>query len=104
MDKNLLLNEFFNQFGYNKEHFLEFTDTYEIANVESLIKEFSGIQDKIYDAIWKLTKPDKKLSEKEIKEFSNKYLKENWNWIDQIGIDAVNRYLLWMCWHEGILK
>ncbi len=104
MDKNLLLNEFSNQFGYREEHFLEFTETYGITNTESLIAEFKEIQEKVYDEIWEFTKPDKKLFQKEIKEISEKYLKKNWNWIDQNGMDAINRWLTWMCWHEGILK
>ena len=95
---------FLNQFGYREIHFLAFTKTYKITNVKALTKEFKEIQEKVYDAVFEYTNTDQELSQIEIKEFSENYLKENWNWIDQIGMDAINRWLIWMRWHGGILK
>ena len=104
MDKNLILNEFSHALGYRETEFLEFTQVYGIKEVSLLVKEFNTIQERVYDHIWEITKPDKKLTVIEIETISEQFLRLHYEWMSQLGITAIHRWLLWMCWHEGILK
>ena len=54
--------------------------------------------------IYKITEPNLQLTTREIETISTDFCKSKIEWIDSKGIKAVNRWLIWMCWHEGILK
>lgn len=70
---------------------------------ESIYKEFESMRRNVLEYLWKETEPDIQLSQHQIVDLSKKYLEENYPWINKQGIKSVNNYLLWMCWHEGLL-
>lgn len=102
--KNLLLEKFFKTFDLDKQGLIRFCTENNIDNSSFIIEEFEEIRTKIYDHLWKITEPNLRLNADEIVANSCKYLKDNYKWIDDDGIKSVNNFLLWMCWHEGILK
>ena len=100
--KNSLLKVYLSQFGIGK-----LAENYAIAcnikNYQECINEFKLIQENIFDYIWKITEPNKQLSAYEIEKICATYCFEHYQWINEIGLKALNSWLIWLCWHEGIL-
>ena len=102
--RNTLLDKFFKTFQLDKEQLLEFCLDQGITDSSKIIEEFERIRTDIFDYIWEITKPNKRLSPIEIIAESDNFFQNNYQWIDKNGKKAVNNYLFWMCWHEGIIK
>jgi hypothetical protein len=83
---------------------IEYSIKNNIVDYQSIIQEFKSIQNGIFNYIWKITEPDKQLSIFEIEKECAAYCFENCSWINEMGLKSLNRWLIWMCWHEGILK
>ena len=103
-DKNILLEKFSNHFGNKKREFLEFAQEKGFENPDQIIENLENIQDFLFNHVLEVTMPDKNLNANELKIISENYLKNKYSWIDETGIEAINRWLFWMSWHEGILK
>lgn len=104
IDKNQLLDLFSSSMGNSEYKLIEFAKSNNIQNCSTIVEEFKTIQNEIYDYIFKITEPDIQLSATEIEEASVQYCTKTYTWINETGIKAINRWLIWMCWHEGILK
>lgn len=104
MDKNEFLNEFSNTFCIEKDKMEKYFLKNNIEDFEKILFEFEGIRDKVFDFIWKFTEPNETLSPDKISDITNKYLSDNYSWINEKGIRSVESHILWMCWHEGIMK
>jgi hypothetical protein len=104
IDKNELLNNYSASMGNSEHKFISFAKDNGINNYTVFIDEFKSIQNQVYDYIVKMTEPDLKLSAEEIEAISYKFCASNIEWMNSKGIKALNRWLIWMCWHEGILK
>ena len=104
LDKNDLLEVYSNSMSNNKNKFIEFCVQNKVKGCENYIQEFDKIQDDIYTKIDKITPNGMQLTSNEIENFCSEYSKEKYLWIRDKGIQALNRWLIWMCWHEGILK
>jgi len=102
-DKNNLLYVFLSQLGIG-ELAKVYAEENGIDNYQDAINEFKLMQKNIFDYIWEITEPDKKLSQHEIETTCAVYCFEHYQWINEIGLKALNSWLLWLCWHEGILK
>ena len=102
--RNELLQKFFITFDLDKEGLTNFCLKNNIENISEIIAEFKDIRKEIYDYLWQITEPNLKLLPAEIVRFSKIYLMEHYIWIDDQSIKSVNNFLLWMCWHEGIMK
>ena len=103
-DINILLDKFSYHFGNKTNDLLEFAQENGFENPELIIKDLQTIQSDIYNYVWEITSPDKRLTGTEIQIISQKYLTGKYNWINEMGIEAINRWLFWMTWREGILK
>ena len=103
-DKNILMEKFSNHFGNKKKEFLEFARGKGFKDPDLIIVKLENIQEDLFNYVWEITMPDKKLNSADLKTVSENYLKNKHPWINEIGIEAVNRWLFWMCWHEGILE
>jgi len=103
-DINILLDKFSYHFGNKTNDFLEFAQENGFRNPELIIKDLQTIQNDIFNYIWEITSPDKRLKGTELQKISEIYLTGKYKWINEIGIEAINRWLFWMTWHEGILK
>jgi len=104
IDKNKLLDLFSSSMGNSEYKFVEYAELNNIQNYNTIIEEFKSIQNSLYDYIYKITEPNIQLSATEIENISLQYCTKNYIWINEIGVKAINRWLIWMCWHEGILK
>jgi len=104
IDKNELIDHFSASMGNSEERFIAFANDKGINDYKSHIDEFKSIQTLLYDHIFKITEPDLKLSAQEIESISFEFCQSKIDWINSKGIKALNRWLIWMCWHEGILK
>jgi hypothetical protein len=104
IDKNELIDIYSVSMGNAEERFVTFANDKGISDYKSYIDEFKSIQNLLYDYIYKITAPDLKLSAQEIESISYQFCQSNIDWINSKGIKALNRWLIWMCWHEGILK
>jgi len=102
-EKNNLLKFFLSQFGIGNIAKI-YADENRINNYEDVVDEFKQIQKNIFDYIWEISEPDKQFNAHEIEEVSAIYCFEHYQWINKVGLNALNNWLLWMCWHEGILK
>ncbi|MFD2247004.1 hypothetical protein [Pontibacter ruber] len=103
-DKNDLIDKYSSHFGNKEQEFLQFAHEHEIANAAMMVKEFQAIQHDLYSHIYEITEPNVTLTETELELASIIYLKNKYDWINSKGISALNRWLVWMCWHEGIIK
>jgi hypothetical protein len=101
--KNILLKLFLFQFGI-EDVFINYAIKNDIDNYQEIINEFKFIQKNIFDYIWRITEPDKQLSAHEIEIICATFCFESYQWINEIGLKSLNNWLIWMCWHEGILK
>ena len=101
--KNNLLKVFLSQFGIG-----EFAEAYAVKNsldnYQDIINEFKLMQNNIFDYIWKITESNKQLTTHEIETICATCCFEHYQWINETGLKALNNWLLWLCWHEGILK
>ena len=104
VDKNKLLDLFSASMGNSEYKLIEFAESNQLQNHETIIKDFEQVQSRVYDYIYKITEPNIQLSALEIEDASYRYLAKNYSWINEEGAKAINRWLVWMCWHEGILK
>jgi len=104
IDKNELIDNYSASMGNRERDFIEYATKNGITAYEELMKEFKSIQNLVYDYIYKITEPNIQLTAEEIESKSFDFCNSNVAWIDKKGIKAVNRWLIWMCWHEGILK
>lgn len=104
IDKNKLIDNYSASMGNRERDFIEYATKNGITEYEELIKEFKSIQNFVYDYIYKITEPNIQLTAKEIDSKSVEFCKSKIDWINKKGIKAVNRWLIWMCWPEGILK
>lgn len=69
-----------------------------------IYKELDDMRAKVFDFLLKKTEPNFQLTEHEISELSEKFLKENYPWINKTRIKSINNHIQWMCWHEGRSK
>ena len=104
IDKNDLINYYSSSMGNSENKFIDFAISKGITDYKNQIKEFTLIQNQVYDHIFKFTEPNLKLTSQEIESLSREFCKSHFKWLDSKGIKALNRWLIWMCWHEGILK
>jgi len=104
MDKNELLDKFSNTFWIEKDKMKMHFSKNNLENFDKTFVEFEEMRNKVFDFIWKFTESNKTLSPDEISDITNKYLSENYSWIDKKGIKSVQNHILWMCWHEGIME
>lgn len=104
MDKNELLDKFSNTFWIEKDKMKMHFSKNNLENFDETLVEFEEMRNKVFDFIWKFTESNKTLSSNEISDITNKYLSENYSWIDKKGIKSVQNHILWMCWHEGIME
>jgi hypothetical protein len=103
-DKNELLDKFSAPLGNSENKFIEYAAAHNIIDHMVLIEEFKSVQNQTYDYVYTITEPNLQLSAGQIEKISYNFCKRHFNWINDKGIAAVNRWLIWMCWHEGILK
>jgi Glu-tRNA(Gln) amidotransferase subunit E-like FAD-binding protein len=103
LDKNKILKKFSSTFFIDEEKMKNYFQDNNLENFAETLKEFENMRNNTFNVIWNKSEYSQ-FTNKEIENLSEKYLKENHAWIDEEGIKAVNNYLLWMCWHEGILK
>lgn len=94
---------FSSTFFINGEKMKEYFETNNLENFDEILKEFEEMRIDTFNMIWKES-THLQFTNKEVESLSKKYLKENYPWINDFGIKAVNNHLLWMCWHEGIIK
>lgn len=94
---------FSSTFFINGEKMKEYFETNNLENFDEILKEFEEMRIDTFNMIWKES-THLQFTNKEVESLSKKYLKENYPWINDVGIKAVNNHLLWMCWHEGIIK
>nr|WP_321453186.1 hypothetical protein [uncultured Carboxylicivirga sp.] len=104
IDKNELIDNYSESMGNRESGFIEYATKNGISEYRALIQEFKSIQNQVYDYIYKITEPNKQLTAQEIESISFEFCTSIIDWIDKKGVKAVNRWLIWMCWHEGILK
>lgn len=102
--RNSLLDKFFKTFDLDKDGLLIYCNQNNINQTDVIILEFEKIRTDVFDHIWNITEPNIRLTPDEITKISHRYLKENFPWINEVGIKSVNNFLQWMCWHEGIMK
>ena len=102
IDKNKLFDLYSNSFGITTK-FDEYCLSENISD-EKLKNEFRTIQESVFTNILDLTHPNIQLSREEIVIISQNYCNEKYSWMDNLAITALNRWLIWMCWHEGVLK
>ena len=103
MDKNKILKDFSNTFFIEKEEMKSYFENNDLDSFDEILKEFEDMRKNTFNIIWDKSE-HLQFTAKEIENLSKKYLIENYSWIDNVGIKAVNNHLLWMCWHEGIIK
>lgn len=103
MDKNKILKKFSSTLFIDKEKMRDYFKDNNLENFDETLKEFENMRTGVFNIIWNKSEHSPCTAE-EIQNLSEKYLKENHAWINEDGIKAVNSYLHWMCWHEGILK
>ena len=104
IDKNQLLNIYSSHLGNNKNDLLEYGKRNGIKNIEDIKNEFSDIQSELFDYFWKKTAPDGQLYYDEIKCQTFEYCDKKYKWMDDTGKKSLLRWLVWICWHEGLLK
>ena len=103
LKKNNLLGIFLSQFGVGELAKI-YAEKNEVDNYQDIVDEFKLMQKNIFDYIWDITEPDKQLTSYEIEKICSTYCFEHYQWINELGLKALNNWLLWLCWHEGILK
>jgi len=103
LDKNKILKKFSSTFSIDGEKMKSYFEDNNLENFDEILKEFEDMRTDTFNIIWNKSEHSQ-FTSKEIENLSEKYLKENHFWIDEEGIKTVNNYLLWMSWHEGILK
>ncbi|MDO3426703.1 hypothetical protein QWT87_17620 [Chryseobacterium sp. APV1] len=102
MDKNIILEKFSSTFFIEGEKMKNYFIINNLENFDEVLTEFEDMRKKAFDIIWEKSEHTK-LTSKEVENLSEKYLKENYPWINIKGIKAVNNYLIWLSWHEGII-
>jgi hypothetical protein len=102
--KNKLLDIFSYEFGNRGNDLFQYCLDNGIEHFAYIKAEFDSIQNDLYRYIDKITPHNKQLTPIEIQAKAAEYCKMKYNWINDSGIEALNRWLIWMCWHEGILK
>ena len=102
--KNILLSIYSSHFGNNEKEFIEYSLENNITNYQDIIQEFISIQNSVFSHILKITEPNKRLSAFEIENECSMFCLKNHKWINEEGLKFLNKWLIWMCWHEGVLK
>ncbi|MDR1527788.1 MAG: hypothetical protein LBS46_09020 [Dysgonamonadaceae bacterium] len=102
--KNQLLGLYYSSLLPDIDILDDFKTKNNIENFDEIIDEIKNIEISIYDYIWENTKPDKQLSASEIEEKFDSYCFEHYQWIDEAGLKSLKYCLMYMCWHEGVLK
>ena len=102
--KNSLLSAFLSTFGIREDIIKDYAINNNIDNYQELVSEFNNIKNSVFDCVWKITEPNKQIFQYEIETICATYCFEHYQWINEVGLKALTGWLLWMCWHEGILK
>ena len=103
VEKNILLAMFTRIGLNNKKGLEEYSVKNNMQSCQELIEEFETIQRRLFSHLWDITYPNKQLNASAIIEESKSFCSNNYPWIDEKGLKALNNQLLWMCDHEGIL-
>ncbi|MBW8358361.1 MAG: hypothetical protein K0M63_01010 [Weeksellaceae bacterium] len=104
MDKNELLHLFSSVFSLDRDGMTLYFNRNNLADCDKVLNEFDEIRAKVYEYLWNVSQPNLTLNIVQIEALSFSFLKENYPWINEKGFKALNRYIHWICWHEGILK
>lgn len=104
VDKNKILIKFSTTCWIEKEKMRKYFERKGYSSFEDLYNELQEMRGNLFNYLFKITEPDIQLTDKEIVNVSEKYLKEHYSWIDKKSIKSVNNHILWMSWHEGLLK
>jgi hypothetical protein len=104
IDKNQLLNIYSYHFGNKEKDLFDYGSRNGIKNINDIIDEFSSIQNELFNYFWKRTGPNIQLTDEEIKQQAKEYCNNKYKWINEVGMEALLRWLIWMGWHEGLMK
>lgn len=104
IDKNKILAKFSTTTSIAKEEMQDYFKSNGYENFEAVYAEFNQIRESVFAYLWKITEPNLKLTRNQIMSTSADFLKERYSWIDEEGIASFRDYILWMCWHEGLIK
>lgn len=102
--KNTLFHIYMEKFAMNDDAVIAYAEENNVENYRQLLKEFNAIRSASCDHIWEITKPDKHLAASEINSVVKSYSLENFSWFDDESFKALLNWIMYMCWHEGILK
>ena len=104
IDKNIILDKFSSTFSIAKGEMQNYFHENCYKDFKAIYKELADMRIRVFDFLLVKTQPNLQLTEHEIIASSEMFLRENYHWIDKKGIKSVNNHILWMCWHEGLLK
>ncbi len=88
---------------HNDEYALrEYCATGDIPDYRQLVHEFTGMQKDLFEYAKSQVTEDEKLSPDELAEITSEFCRIHYDWIENVGKHALNRWLVYRCWQEGI--
>jgi len=103
--KNEMLAIYSKKFGNNEADLKKYASKIDIDNVDIFVVEFTEMQGTVFNYFCDLTEDGTQLSSNEIDQLAEKFINENYAWVNKKAFKSfMNYYLHYMCWHEGIAK
>lgn len=103
MDKNFLLDQYSHSVSNNETALKHYCLSNDVEHVDQLIAEFNSMQRYLLEYVQENTEDGDKHTPDEVAEMTAEYCKKRYPWINPMGIHAMNRWLMYKCWDEGIL-
>lgn len=91
------------KFGMNNEAVIAYALKNNIEDYKELMEIFRDIRSKTLDNLWK-TSIDKQLTANEISTILKLYCVKNATWLNDDSFKSLLHWLMYMSWHDGILK
>lgn len=102
--KNTMFRIYMEKFGFNNDAVIAYAAENSINDYEKLLKEFSVVENKVIDNMWEISKPNKQLTPEEIRSATFLFCSDNFSWLDEESSSSLNSRVMYISWHEGILK
>ncbi len=103
MDKNFLLDQYSHSGGNNAIALKRYCESNDIQNFLLLTLEFESMQKYLWEHISELSVEEERFTPDELASITAEYCNRKFNWINQMGIHAMNRWVVSRCWKQGIL-
>lgn len=102
INKNIMLDKFSHSISNDESSLKQYCEVCDIPGHIQYAQEFRLMQKDLIEHVRSKVEEDDLFSPDELAELCSEFCRKRYLWIDNVGIHALNRWLVYTCRSEGI--